>query len=369
MLLQKLRCFHFKNYAAIELNFATQLNCIVGVNGAGKTNLLDAIHYLCLTKSAFNASDTQNILHGGMQMGIQGDFLKMGRLYEIKCMISREQGKLLQNNGKEYEKLRDHLGQFPVVFTTPYDAELIQGKSEVRRKFFDSILCQIDPNYLRMLVQYQHLIKHRNTLLKLYAENSRVDRTLIATYDAQLLLLNKELYTLRKNFIEGFYPLLQQHYQYFVQAPEIIDLIYESDIANPNFEQIYSDNFYQDLTLQRTVLGIHRDEFACMLNGYPIKKFGSQGQQKSFIIALRLAQFTSIKQALGFTPLLLLDDIFDKLDEQRIERLVYLITQQYFGQVWITDASGIRSAHIIKNIQANKALFRIDGGKVVENII
>jgi len=364
MLLQKLRCFHFKNYASIELNFASQLNCIVGVNGAGKTNLLDAIHYLCLTKSAFNAMDTQNILHGETQMCIQGDFLKMGKLYEVKCMVSREEGKSLQINGKVYEKLRDHLGQFPVVFTTPYDAELIQGNSEIRRRFFDAILCQIDPNYLRMLVQYQHLIKHRNTLLKCYAQKGPIDRTLIATYDSQLLPLNRGLYTLRKDFIEAFYPLLQQHYQYFVDAPETVDLKYESDAAKPDFEQLYVDNLHQDLMLQRTVLGIHRDEFTCMLNGYPIKKFGSQGQQKSFIIALRLAQFTSIQQTLGFTPLLLLDDIFDKLDEQRIERLVYLITQQHFGQVWITDAGGVRSAHIIKNIQADQALFRVDAGRL-----
>jgi DNA replication and repair protein RecF len=348
MLLQKLRCFHFKNYAAIELNFATQLNCIIGPNGAGKTNLLDAIHYLCLTKSAFNTVDNQNILHKQMQMAIQGHFLKVGKSYDIKCIVQREQGKTLEVNGKTYEKFRDHVGQFPLVFTTPYDTELIQGGSEGRRRFFDAILCQLDTNYLSTLVQYQQTLKQKNSLLKLYAGNGSVDRALIDAYDQQLLPLNKQIYSARKAFLAVFCPLFEQHYQYFVDAPEKVSLAYESDVSKPEFIQLYLDNFYQDLVLQRTVLGIHTDDFVFTLNGYPLKKFSSQGQQKSFIIALRLAQFTCMHQVLGCKPLLLLDDIFDKLDEQRIERLVHLMTQQYFGQVWITDAGSVRSTGIIK---------------------
>jgi DNA replication and repair protein RecF len=363
MLLQKLRCFHFKNYHAIELSFARQLNCLIGPNGAGKTNLLDAIYYLSLTKSAFNPIDTQNILHEASQMAIQGSFLKFDQVYDVKCLVHRDQGKTIETNGKRVDKLRDHLGHFPVVLTTPYDADLIHGKSEVRRRFFDTILCQVDPDYLYKLVQYQQLLKHRNSFLKMNVGS--IDHALVAAYDQQLLPLGRQLYAARRNFIALFHPLLQQHYQYFVDAPESISLQYESDWDTTDFEQKYMEHLQEDIRLQRTVLGIHRDDFTGMLNGYSLKKFGSQGQQKSFIIALRLAQFAYIYQMLGCKPLLLLDDIFDKLDEKRMDRLMHLIAQQYFGQVWITDAGGTRSAELIKQITVDKALFKIEAGRLV----
>ena len=369
MLLQKLKCFHFKNYESIELDFAAQLNCVIGSNGAGKTNLLDAIHYLSLAKSAFNNNDTHNILHDTREMAIQGYFLKFEKYYDIKCIIHPEKGKILQNNGKVYERIREHIGQFPIVFTTPYDADLIQGISEIRRKFFDAILCQIDSNYLVQLAQYQKIIKQRNSFLRMYAGRYTIDRILIASYDEQILPLARKLYTARRNFIDFFYPLLKSRYKYFVEAPEIVQLNYVSDVESPQFEQMYLDNLKEDLLAQRTILGIHRDEFLFTLNGHPLKKFGSQGQQKSFIIAMRLAQFACIQEVLQCKPLLLLDDIFDKLDELRIEKLIDLITQQYFGQVWITDAGGSRSNQLIKKIHADKSLIRIDKGKLVSNII
>jgi DNA replication and repair protein RecF len=367
MLLQKLRCFQFKNQASIELTFASQLNCLVGANGAGKTNLLDAIHYLCLTKSAFNPIDAQNIMHAQDQFAIQGHFVRADKDYEVQCLVRREQGKVVKVNGKPYDKLKEHVGRFPIVLTTPYDAELIQGKSEVRRKFFDNILCQIDSNYLNNLMQYQRILKQRNSCLKLYATTNRIDRTLIATYDQQLLPLARYIYEARKAFIGVFYPALQQQYDYFVQAPEAVELTYVSDVASLNFEQLYLDNLPQDLAAQRTTLGIHRDDFDFTLNGYSLKKIGSQGQQKSFIIALRLAQFAGIYQACQCKPLLLLDDIFDKLDEERIQRLIQLITQQHFGQVWLTDARGMRSMILMKEIKADKALFKIEKGALVAN--
>lgn len=365
MLLRHLRCFHFKNYHSVELSFATELNCLIGPNGAGKTNLLDAIHYLSLTKSAFNPIDTQNILHGELQMAIQGSFVKFDQVYDVKCLVHQEQGKTIETNGKRVDKLRDHLGHFPAVLTTPYDTDLVHGKSEVRRRFFDSILCQANPDYLYRLVQYQQLLKHRNSLLRTNAGRGSIDYALLAVYDQQLLPLGQQLGAARKNFITFFTPLLQQHYQYFVDAPEAIGLAYESDLNTPDFEQQYRENIQEDIRLQRTVLGIHRDDFIGMLNGYLLKKFGSQGQQKSFILALRLAQFSYIYQVLNCKPLLLLDDVFDKLDEQRVERLVHLMGRQYFGQVWLTDAGGNRSADLIKQITADKALFKIEAGRIV----
>jgi DNA replication and repair protein RecF len=365
MLLQKLRCFQFKNQASIELSFASQLNCLIGANGAGKTNLLDAIHYLCLTKSAFNPMDAQNIMHGQDQLAIQGHFVRADKDYEVQCVVRQDQGKVFKVNGKPYDKLKEHLGRFPIVLTTPYDAELIQGKSEVRRKFFDSIWCQIDSNYLNNLMQYQRILKQRNSFLKLYATTSLIDRTLLATYDQQLLPLARYIYETRKAFIDLFHPALQQQYEYFVDASEHIELTYISEVASLDFEQRYLDNLSQDLAAQRTTLGIHRDDFDFTLNGYSLKKIGSQGQQKSFIIALRLAQFACIYQACQCKPLLLLDDIFDKLDEERIQRLIQLITQHHFGQVWLTDARGTRSMAMMKEIKADKALFKIAGGHLV----
>eukprot|EP01132_Coremiostelium_polycephalum_P002966 gene2966-3704_t len=363
MLLRKLRCYHFKNYRSITLNFSPQLNYIVGANGAGKTNILDAIQYLSLTKSAFNASDTQNILHGETQMSIQGQFEKHQQFYDVQCIVEQTKGKSFSVNGKVYQKLREHIGKIPLVFTTPYDMELVRGTSEVRRGFFDAILCQIDPNYLHDLLQYQQILKQRNGLLKMGASGQPIDRPLLSIYDDTLLPLCKRLWHARMAFISLFDPFLQQHYQYFVGTHELINMAYHSEVTNPDFEEQYKRHLKEDLITQRTGRGIHKDDFIFTLNGHPIKKFGSQGQQKSFVIALRLAQFSCMQQATQCNPLLLLDDIFDKLDEHRIEKLVNLISQQYFGQVWITDAGNKRSADILKSITADKALFTIENGE------
>ena len=365
MLLQGLRCFHFKNYVATELAFATQLNCIVGANGTGKTNLLDAIHYLSLTKSAFNPIDAQNIQHGQAMFAIQGNFRKLDQDYDVQCIVQRHPRKTLTTNGKACEKLRDHIGRFPIVLTTPDDTNLIQGASEVRRRFFDGILCQLDHAYLKILLQYQQVLKQRNSLLRTYPLKNLLDQDLLCFYDQQLLPLAKQIYDTRKAFIAVFAPSLQEHYQYFVEAPEAVGLMYTSALARPDFEQQYLDNLAQDLAAQRTTVGVHRDDFIFMLDSHALKKLGSQGQQKSFIIALKLAQFTCIHQALHYKPLLLLDDIFDKLDEKRIQHLMALIAQQHFGQVLITDAIGTRSTALMKQLKVDKALFRIDQGKLI----
>ena len=366
MLLRKLRCVHFKNYNAVVLNFADQLNFIVGPNGAGKTSLLDAIHYLSFTKSAFNTIDTQNIQHGQAAFAIEGHFSKQAKPDVVKCVFQSQGGKQFTSNDKPYDKLRDHLGRFPVVLTTPYDIDLIRGGSEGRRRFFDSILCQLDRVYLDTLLQYQHLLKQRNSLLRLHKEVGQLDRDLLASYDEQLLPLGKRLFEARSAFIKAFTPNFQRHYQYFAAAEEAVQLDYVSEVAAPDFEQKFLASLPQDLALQRTTQGIHRDEVRFILNGYPLKKLGSQGQQKSFVIALRLAQFECLHQGMKLKPLLLLDDIFDKLDEQRIDRLVQLIIQQHFGQVFITDAKGKSSAAIMQQVKAEQALIQIEQGRQVE---
>jgi DNA replication and repair protein RecF len=363
MLLRKLRCAHFKNHTAVKLDFADQLNFIVGPNGAGKTTLLDGIHYLALTKSAFNTIDTQNIQHGQEAFAVEGQFVKQDKSYTVQCFFKKHGGKFFQSNDTPYAKLRDHIGLFPIVLTTPYDMDLIRGGSEDRRKFFDALLCQLDRTYLNNLLQYQYLLKQRNSLLRLYKEAGQLDQDLLASYEHRLLPLGKHLFVARTAFIQAFAPSFQKYYQYFVAASEEVELVYVSDVASPDFELKFRNSLYQDLALQRTTKGIHRDEVHFLLNGHLLKKEGSQGQQKSFVIALKLAQFEYMHKALQIKPLLLLDDIFDNLDEQRIDRLVQLIVQQHFGQVFITDAKGKSSAAIMQQVKADQALIRMDHGQ------
>jgi DNA replication and repair protein RecF len=360
MLLRKLRCVHFKNHTAIELAFADRLNFIVGSNGAGKTSLLDGIHYLSLTKSAFNTIDTQNIQHGQDAFSLEGHFVKQDHSYAVQCVFHKHVGKRIQSNNNAYEKLRDHIGLFPIVLTTPYDMDLIRGGSENRRKFFDTLLCQLDRVYLNTLLQYQHLLKQRNSLLRQHKLSGQLDRDLLASYEHRLLPLGQHLFVARSAFIKVFLPSFQKHYQYFVAASEEVQLVYISEVASPDFEQKFHDSLQQDLALQRTTKGIHRDEVNFLLNDQPLKRIGSQGQQKSFIIALKLAQYECMHKILQLKPILLLDDIFDKLDEQRIDRLVQLIVQQHFGQVFITDAKEKNSAAIMQQVKADQTLIRIE---------
>jgi DNA replication and repair protein RecF len=363
MLLRKLRCAHFKNHSAVELNFSAQLNFIVGPNGAGKTTLLDGIHYLSLTKSALNTVDTQNIQYGQEAFAVEGNFMKQEKSYTVKCTFQKHGGKCFQIDGKPYERLRDHIGLFPIVLTTPYDMDLIRGGSEGRRKFFDTLLCQLDRSYLHTLLQYQQLLKQRNSLLRAYKAAWKVDQDLLAFYEQRLLPLGQQLFVARSAFIKTFLPSFQNHYRYFVAASEEVQLVYTSEVAFSDFEQKFRDSLPQDLALQRTTKGAHRDELQFLLNGHPIKKKGSQGQQKSFVIALRLAQFECMHQVMQLKPILLLDDIFDKLDEQRMDRLVQLMVQQHFGQVFITDAKGKESAAIMKQVKEDQALISMDQGQ------
>ena len=362
MVLSKFRCVHFKNHVATALSFSDQLNVIVGPNGAGKTAVLDGIHYLSFTRSAFNTVDMQHIQHGQAAFVVEGSFIKQDKSHTVRCYFHRERGKQFQNNQESYQKLRDHIGLFPVVLTTPYDIDLLRGGSEARRKFFDTILCQLDGTYLTDLLQYQRLLKQRNSLLRLAKLSGKLSQDLLDTYDHQLLPLNSRLFAARIAFIEEFLPCFQKHYQYFSAAFEEVDMVYDSAVAAPHFEQLFRDSLQQNMLLQRTTQGVHRDEIHFLLNGYPIKKFGSQGQQKSFIIALRLAQFECMHTALRLKPLLLLDDVFASLDEQRIDRVMRLVAEQYFGQVFITDANEGWHTSIMQQLRVSPVLIRMERG-------
>ncbi|GGF28671.1 DNA replication/repair protein RecF [Echinicola rosea] len=364
MHLKSLQLIQFKNYEKALVGFSAEINCFLGINGSGKTNMLDAIHYLSLTKSAFNPVDLQNVRHGQGFFSMKGNFDKAGKSVEIQCILEAKKKKQLINNGKAYDKLSEHIGLLPVVLIAPDDTSLIKEGSEERRKFFDSLLSQLDKNYLGKLVRYQHFLKQRNALIKQFVEQDKLDKSLLEPYDLELIQLSKWLYREREAFIDRFKPYLLQHYAEISGSREVVEIRYESQCQKPDFEAYYHSCLQRDLILKRTNAGIHKDDFVFEINGYPLKKFGSQGQQKSFLIALKLAQFQVFKEDTGTKPLLLLDDIFDKLDDFRIGKMMELVAHHEFGQLFITDARPERTKKIMQDIDADIAYFHIEDGDI-----
>ncbi|MEN7550283.1 DNA replication/repair protein RecF [Rapidithrix thailandica] len=360
MYLKDLRIISFKNYEESELHFSAQINCFTGANGSGKTNLLDAIHYLCLTKSAFNAIDAQNIRHQAPLFALHGTFFKNEKEYQVSCGLKAGKKKSIRLNKKEYERVSEHIGQFPCVLIAPNDTDLIREGSETRRKYFDSIISQINKPYLEQLICYNQALKQRNILLKQFAEQRYFEQDLLEPYDHMLIDLSQKIAEQRRAFITTFQPLFEKHYQYISAAKEQVALNYSSQVKVSGFEEHFRNNLQKDMHLQRTTSGIHKDDFDFSIEEYPLKKFGSQGQQKSYVIALKLAQFEVMHQATGRKPILLMDDIFDKLDDLRIAKLLQMITEHIFGQVFITDAREERSRQLMKQVHAETIFFDIE---------
>jgi len=364
MHLKSLQLIQFKNYTKAQVTFSKEINCFLGINGSGKTNMLDAIHYLCLTKSAFNSVDLQNIQHEQAFFSMKAVFEKAGKTVEIQCILEAKKKKQILNNGKAYEKMSEHIGLLPVVLIAPDDTALIKEGSEERRKFFDSLLSQLDKNYLSKLVRYQHFLKQRNALIKQFAEQDRLDKSLLEPYDLELINLSKWIFEERKTFIERFKPFLLHHYAEISGQREEVEIRYESQCSKDDFREQFHNSLQKDLILKRTNVGIHKDEFVFEIDGYPLKKFGSQGQQKSFLIALKLAQFQVFNEEMGTKPILLLDDIFDKLDDYRISKMMELVANHEFGQLFITDARPERTKNILKDIDADVNYFEIEKGEI-----
>ena len=359
MHLQNLKLVDFKSYASLDLSFSDKINCLVGENGIGKTNLLDAIHYLCLTKSAINKTESQNIRHAQGFYVIQGEFLKAEKIFPVFCSYQRGKKKTFKVNKKDYEKVSQHIGLFPAVIMVPTDTDLVREGSETRRKFFDSIISQLDKAYLQDLIQYNHALKQRNALLKQFGETGRVMPDLLEPYDMLLLEFGNQVFQKREAFIEQFIPVFQEHYQELTGAKESVSLVYQTELRE-GFEDLFRSAFQKDCVLQRTSKGVHKDDFNFLLETHPLKKYGSQGQQKSFVVALKLAQFEFMHQKLGHKPILLMDDIFDKLDDYRIGKLLEMLGKDKFGQVFITDARPERSQNLLESVDVEQEIIFVN---------
>ncbi|WKK86578.2 DNA replication/repair protein RecF [Marivirga arenosa] len=359
MKLQNIRLAQFKNYSQANFTFADGINCFLGRNGIGKTNLLDAIYYLAFTKSAFNAVDKDNIMHDESFFSIKAQFEADERNIEMLCAVKMGEKKLIRWAGKEYEKLSEHIGKLPLVMIIPQDTDIVREASEMRRKFFDNLLCQLDQDYLKVLVKYNHLLKQRNALLKSFLEKNRFSADQLAPYDEMMIPLGLKIKEEREALLQNFLPIFKEFYQDLSDGQEKVSIQYDTQV-NESFNSDFKNQHQKDFRRGRTTLGIHKDDYLFLSEGKPVKKFGSQGQQKSFVIALKLAQFEMLKNAKEQKPLLLLDDIFDKLDDKRIAYLLKMMADGRFGQIFLTDARPERSKKYLKDITTEKKFFELD---------
>lgn len=360
MYLRKLSLTNFKNYSQAEYSFSDKINCFVGNNGTGKTNLLDAIHYLSFCKSFFNPIDSQNIRHGEDFFVISGTREKNdGKIDQIQCIQKRNHRKKFLLNKKEYERLADHIGEFPLVMISPYDRDLINDGSELRRKYIDSVISQFDRLYLDDLISYQKALFQRNTLLKSFYEKHSFDGSALECWDEQLTRLGSSIYSKRKSFLESFIPIFCHYYGFINFSEEPVDIIYQSHLASDEYPALLADSLERDRAAQYTTAGIHKDDLDFRISGFPVKRFGSQGQQKSFVIAIKLAQFDYTKSVKGYKPLLLLDDVFDKLDDLRVQQIISLVSENNFGQVFITDTSEDRIRRIFNSMEIDHKIVTI----------
>ena len=365
MYLKKLSLVNFKNYESVTLNFTSGINCFVGNNGGGKTNLLDAIYYLSFCKSFINPIESQNIKHDSDFYIIQGNFDLDGKTEQIYCGFKKGKKKQFQRNKKEYSRLAEHIGLLPVVLISPEDTALVQEGSDLRRKFMDAIIAQLDDVYLDKLINYHKVLSQRNALLKNFAAARMFDSDAIAVWDEQLIELGIVIHEKRQTFLKSFMPIFQQHFDFISQGQETVNLEYRSQLTDRNFAEVLKDAMDKDRMVQYSTAGIHRDDLLCTIDGYPIKKLGSQGQRKSYVIALKLAQFDFLKSEKGFKPLLLLDDIFDKLDPLRVVQLIERVSGQDFGQIFITHTHKERLREVLAG-NDNVKIFQVAAGEVEE---
>ena len=359
MHLKQLSLFNYKNFSEADFVFDSKINCFVGKNGIGKTNVLDAIYHLAYGKSYFNPQAVQNIKHDAEFFVIEGEFEKDNRNEQILCSLKKGQKKILKRNGKPYEKFSDHIGFVPLVIISPADRDLIVEGSETRRRFLDSVISQLDPSYLTELIQYNKIIAQRNALLKYFASNRVFDIETLSIYNGQLDGPGQSIFEKRKLFLQDFVPIFNHYHHLITDSDEKVQLVYDSHLFKNSTLALFDESLAKDRVLQYTSAGIHKDDLWFQIDGHPIKKFGSQGQQKSFLIALKLAQFEFVKKRSGEKPILLFDDIFDKLDETRGGKIVQMVNDDNFGQIFISDTHRERTEDIVKQTHQSYKIFSL----------
>lgn len=362
MILKKLTILNYRNIATAELTFSPKINCFVGHNGEGKTNVLDAIHFLSLTKSTANSIDSMNIRHGEELMMVQGIYDLNGTEEEISIGLKLHQKKHVKRNKKEYKRMAEHIGLLPLIIASPNDSVIISGGSEERRRLMDIVISQYDPEYLTALSAYNKALQQRNALLK--AEEEPLPE-ILSLFEEMMAENGERIYQKRNAFIEEFTPVFQHFYQLISNGNEEIGLCYTSHCQRGALLQVIQRDRAKDRIMGYSLHGIHKDELEMTLNGYSIKREGSQGQNKTYMLALKLAQFDFLKRTGSkTTPLLLLDDIFDKLDAQRVEQIVDIVSSDAFGQIFITDTNREHLDKILERSQGNYKIFHVESGQI-----
>ena len=362
MFLKRLSIINFKNIEQAALDFSSRVNCFVGENGAGKTNIIDAIHYLSMGKGALTMTDSQCVRHGNDFFMLEGEYTSINDKKEVVvCSFGKGQGKTLKRNGKEYDKLSDHVGMIPVVIVSPSDSFLITDAADERRRYINAFLSQLDKAYLNSLVRYNRVLSERNQLLK-----TNSDPMIMEILDAQLIEEGEAIHSKRALLTERLAPLVSKYYRELSADKEEVSLQYNSELNESPFSELLARSFEKDRILQFSSCGIHRDDIKMSIGGYQLRKYGSQGQQKSFLIALKLAQYAIVSEEKGEKPILLLDDLFDKLDIARVEQLLGLVSREEFGQIFITDCNKVRLQNILDKSSESYTLFTVDGGRITE---
>lgn len=363
IILKELILTNFKNYELEKIELSDSVNCFLGDNGMGKTNLLDAIYYLCMTKSHFGINDRNIVRHQTDFFRLEGCFERHRKNERIACKVIPGKQKIIERNAVAYTKLAEHIGFLPVVMIAPDDTALAKEGSEVRRRFMDITLSQQDTDYLSQLVLYNKVLKQRNAALKQFAESRQFDFNLLHSYNQQLLTPAALIYEKRKRFVEVFLPVFERYYQRISADKEQVLCTYQSSLTGTDMQALLDSSIEKDRILQRTTQGIHRDDLVFSFDGMSLKRFASQGQLKSYIFALKLAQYAFLRQQKKLKPILLLDDLFDKLDQHRVRQLLNLLLEEEFGQVFITDTDESRLGDIIASMNISYKAFRIREGK------
>lgn len=357
--LKKIVISDFRNIGLQEIEFSPNVNCISGNNGEGKTNLLDAIYYMSMTKSAFATSDRFNFRHGTDEFSMSAVYqMENGLSSRFSMQVPLKGEKKIRRDDKPYQKISEHVGVLPVVMVSPSDVSMVSESGDERRKFVNSVLSQMDREYLSAMQQYNRLLMQRNRMLK----EMEPDRSLLEVVDMKMASLAEPVYKARCKFVDDLRPIVADYYRTLSGDSENVDIRYESELDRGPLDALLGASYEKDRFLKHTTVGVHRDDFAFMMNGHPIRRYGSQGQQKSFLVSLKFAQYEIMKHKYGFAPILLLDDVFDKLDMGRISNLLEMVASKDFGQIFITDSNKVRMAGIVDGLTQDRAYFETSAG-------